>query len=62
MTQPAEPLSYARPGVDSRILFTKEGDRATVVIHRPGRRAKKAAGSSPATSPRSEPGAGWLPC
>jgi hypothetical protein len=42
MTEPAEPLAYATPGVESRILLTREGERATVVIHRPGRRAKKA--------------------
>lgn len=39
------PLAYATPGVKSRILYAKEGERATVVIHRPGRRAKEAAES-----------------
>lgn len=36
-------LPYATPGADRRVLFTHEGDRATVVIPRPERRRKAAA-------------------
>jgi hypothetical protein len=35
-------LEYATPGSDARVLYTREGDRATVVIHRPERRAQAA--------------------
>jgi len=46
MGLPASPqppsLDYATPGSDARVLYTREGDRATVVIRRPERRAKAA--------------------
>ena len=35
-------LDYATPGSDARVLYTREGDRATVVIRRPERRGKAA--------------------
>jgi len=40
------PLQYATPGSYARVLYTREGDRATVVIHRPERRAKAASDSA----------------
>ena len=40
------PLHYATPGSDAHVLYTREGDRATVVIHRPERRAKAAIDSA----------------
>jgi hypothetical protein len=35
-------LEYETPGAGDRVFYTREGDRATVVIHRLGRRAQRA--------------------
>jgi hypothetical protein len=43
------PLDYGTAASDPRVLLTREGDRATVVIRRPGRRAQ-AAGTTMATA------------
>jgi hypothetical protein len=39
-------LEYATPATDARVLYTREENRATVVIHRPGRRTKAAVEST----------------
>jgi hypothetical protein len=40
------PLEYATSKTDARVRYTRDADRATIVIHRPERRAKAAANST----------------